>query len=104
MGITIRFFNANLNSTRLLTVKLFTENPLHVSLIRSDNYDPSAYCDFETVGDETVALVPGLAQKSRDFWPFNEIAVGPPTPIYAVTCRGYCLPNYGKLEFVRCPS
>lgn len=82
----------------LLTSNQFTENPLHVSLIRSDNYDINQNCDFETVGDEEVALVSSLAQKTRDFWPIHEIAVGPPSPIFAVTCRGVCLLNYGKLS------
>lgn len=89
--------HANLIHVGLLTLNQFTENPLNVSLIRSDNYDPNQNCDFETVGEEVVALVPGLAQRTRDFWPIHEIAVGPPTQIYSVTCRGVCLPIYGKL-------
>ncbi|KAJ4396373.1 hypothetical protein N0V93_000592 [Gnomoniopsis smithogilvyi] len=68
----------------------YTDYTMDISLIRSDNYDPFQYCHFKTQGGD-VALVSGLAQRTRDFWPINEVAVGPPTPIVSVKCSGFCL-------------
>lgn len=74
-----------------------TDNTMDISLIRSDDYDPFNFCQFQTVGGE-VALVSGIAQKTRDFWPINEVSVGPPRPILSVSCSGVCVAINGKLE------
>lgn len=83
------------------------EDALSVNLIVAPDYDPYRYCTFRTAGQQQqVTFAPSLVQRPGiDFWPINEVAVGPPQPILAVTCSGVCLGVYGAFFFpVICPS
>lgn len=73
------------------------DNGLNINLIISDNYDPYTFCKFKTAGTE-VTLAPSLIKRPEDFYPINEIAVGPPQAIISVSCFGVCLGIYGKLN------
>lgn len=80
------------------TMSLVIDNDVAVNLIISDNYDPSTYCHFATATQ--AALAPSFTKRPEDFYPVNEIAVGPPQPIISVSCFGFCLGIYGKLKSI----
>ncbi|RDW75839.1 hypothetical protein BP5796_06660 [Coleophoma crateriformis] len=70
-----------------------TDNPLSVSLIDADRFDAYSRCTFFTSGN--AALVGGVNHQ-------GSIAVGPPQPIYSVSCQPdppiQCLPDYASCD------
>ncbi|KAG8168934.1 hypothetical protein KVR01_001683 [Diaporthe batatas] len=73
----------------------FTNNDLNVNLITAPDFDAYHLCTFKTAGGE-VTLAPSLTKRPGDFWPVNQIAVGPPQKIISVTCSGTCVTVYGE--------
>lgn len=72
----------------------FINNDLNVNLITAPDFDAYRLCTFKTASDE-VTFAPSLTQRPEDFWPINQIAVGPPQNIVSVTCSGTCVGVYG---------
>ena len=65
------------------------DNDIAVSIIDAPDYFAQNHCTFVTDGEVTFqgAISPSGVQ---------QILVGPPQPIRAVSCHGVCLPTYGK--------
>lgn len=65
-----------------------SDSNLNVNIIDIPDYYPN-YCQFETAGEKT--LVTSINTKTG----LQSLLVGPPQPIIAVTCQGYCIYTYG---------
>ncbi|KAK2615522.1 hypothetical protein N8I77_002270 [Diaporthe amygdali] len=76
----------------------FTHSDLNVNLITAPDFDAYRLCTFKT--SEGATLAPSLTQRPEDFWPINQIAVGPPQKIISVTCSGTCVGVYVHWELL----
>lgn len=65
------------------------DSDLAIDIIDAPDYFPPQ-CTFTTAGDKT--LVYSLSHGDN---PFNQVVVGPPQPITAVSCEGMCVTTYG---------
>lgn len=68
------------------------DNDIAVSVIDAPDYFAQSHCTFET--DGKVALQGAVAPDGT-----QQVLVGPPQPIRAVSCEGVCLPTYGASSF-----
>ncbi|KAM7213565.1 hypothetical protein V8F06_011062 [Rhypophila decipiens] len=70
-------------------VKRNTNNNIAVNIIDAPDYNALQNCQFYTAGEKT--LVGSITSTG-----LTQILVGPPQPILAVSCQGFCLPNYSS--------
>lgn len=56
-------------------------------MIEAPDYSAYYNCQFQTEGEVTLAS--SISPEG-----VNQILVGPPQPITAVSCQGYCVPTY----------
>ncbi|KAH7369292.1 hypothetical protein B0T11DRAFT_327384 [Plectosphaerella cucumerina] len=68
--------------------KFSTNNAISVNIIDAPDYNAIAQCTFYTDGQK--ALVSGITPSG-----LQQVIVGPPQPITAVSCEGMCVPTYG---------
>lgn len=75
----------------LLSVAHLTtlDNGLSVSIIDAPDFRALQDCIFQTPGEQT--LVGGMSADG-----VQEVIVGPPQPVTAVSCSGTCVSNYCK--------
>jgi len=67
----------------------YTNNDLSVSIIDAFDFWAYDHCTFYTDGPQT--LVQSFDAEGR-----QQITVGPPQPVRAVSCRGHCLTDFRK--------
>ena len=72
------------------------DEDIAVSVIDAPDYFAQSHCTFVTDGE--VALQGAVAEDGT-----QQLLVGPPQPIRAVSCEGVCLPTYGMLLTFLCP-
>ncbi|KAI1843786.1 hypothetical protein JX266_010045 [Neoarthrinium moseri] len=65
-----------------------TNNGISVNIIDAPDYNAISQCTFYTAGQKT--LVSGITDKG-----LQQVIVGPPQPITAVSCQGMCVGIYG---------
>lgn len=64
------------------------DNNIAVNIIDAPDYNAISQCTFYTNGQK--ALVSGITPDG-----LQQVIVGPPQPITAVSCEGMCVPTYG---------
>ncbi|KAH8204486.1 hypothetical protein TruAng_001402 [Truncatella angustata] len=65
-----------------------TNNNIAVNIIDAPDYNAISQCTFYTAGEK--ALASGITDKG-----LQQVIVGPPQPITAVSCYGICVGVYG---------
>jgi hypothetical protein len=61
---------------------------LSINIIDAPNYNAMTQCKFYTAGD--VAMVSSITPQG-----LQQIILGPPQPVIAVSCFGMCVPTWG---------
>ena len=65
-----------------------TNNGIAVNIIDAPDYNALAQCTFYTAGEK--ALVGGVDTTTGA----GQVIIGPPQPVTAVSCQGFCVPTY----------
>jgi len=67
-----------------------TDNDIAISIIDAPDFNADVQCTFYSAGEKAIAL-------SVNGQGLQQLLIGPPQPITAVSCTGTCVATYGML-------